>query len=186
MELAVILSVLLVILVVFALSSVKAGKAVEKAREERNLIYRSCFLKGLAGILARMAKADGVVTLDEVNLVGRMFRDMGLKNDDYRLCFDAFAAAKDSDAGIDFYVGLFAPYSSRESRVLIYEILWDIAAADGKFAAAEEKLLRDLAPAFELPPSLYDENLRRTAGRFREGSAAIASAGRKIDRILAE
>ena len=58
---------IVVALVAWVVSGLQTKKDLAAARRDRVEIYGSCFLRGLAGILAKMAKADGTVTLEEVN-----------------------------------------------------------------------------------------------------------------------
>lgn len=162
----------------------KARKEIASAREDRAAIYRNCFLRGLSGILAKMAKADGTVTLEEVGVASRLFNDMGLAPADRDLCFDSFKIAKDANLPMSYYASLFAPYSTRESRELVYEILWDITAADGKLDPGEEKTLKDMLSWLSIQPSEYDRNQKRCDGRFTGISAAAKAAGAKIDQVL--
>lgn len=184
MELALAVTALVVITLVFAIASIRSRAAVKAAREDHRLIYKSCFLRGLAGILAKMTTADGAATLDEVNVVGRLFNDMGLDADDRELCFEAFRTAKSSNLPMNYYASLFAPYSTKESRKVVYEVLWDITAADGQFDPQEERFLRDLVKWLDLEESEYEVNRGRTASRFREDGAAVREAAHKIDRVI--
>ena len=184
MEYIIVIVAVVLVIGVWAVIGVKARKDVEAVRKDRAEIYRSCFLRGLAGILARMAKADGTISLEEVNVASKLFNDMGLDPRDRELCYDSFTTAKDSNLPINYYASLFAPYSTKESRVLIYEILWDITAADGKLDVGEEKALRDMINWLSLDPAEYDRNEKRCNGRFSDLTEAAKAAGEKIDQVL--
>ena len=184
MEYIIVAAAIVVAIAVWVISGIKAKGEIAAARKDRAEIYRSCFLRGLAGILAKMAKADGTVTLEEVSVASRLFNDMGLADKDRELCYDSFKIAKDTNLPMSYYASLFAPYSTKESRVLIYEILWDITAADGKLDPGEAKALRDMIGWFSLEPSEYDRNEKRCAGNFVSLSDAAKAAGAKIDQIL--
>lgn len=184
MEYVIVAVALVVAIAAWVISGMKAKKELEAARKDRAEIYRSCFLRGLAGILAKMAKADGTVTLEEVNVASKLFNDMGLPDKDRELCYDSFKVAKDTNLPMSYYASLFAPYSTKESRKLIYEILWDITAADGKLDPGEAKTLKELIGWFTLEPSEYDRNEKRCSGRFVSLSDAAKAAGAKIDQVL--
>ena len=175
---------LVVIVAVWFISGLKATKELKAARKDRAEIYRSCFLRGLAGILAKMAKADGTVTLEEVSVASKLFNDMGLSEKDRELCYDSFKTAKDANLPMSYYASLFAPYSTKDSRKLIYEILWDITAADGKLDPGEAETLKTMIDWLSLDPSEYDCNAKRCEGRFVSLSDAAKAAGAKIDQIL--
>ena len=184
MEYVIVSAVLVIAIVFWIVSAVRARREIEAVRRDRAEIYRSCFLRGLAGILARMAKADGTVTLEEVNVASKLFNDMGLETKDRDLCFDSFKVAKDSNLPMSYYASLFAPYSTKDSRTLIYEILWDITASDGKLDDGEAQALKDMVNWFSLDPAEYARNEKRCAGRFGGLSEAAKAAGEKIDQIL--
>lgn len=185
MELTIAVVALIVLTLVYAVASIRSRAAMNAAKRERTSLYRSCFLKGLAGILAKMANADGSVSLDEVTVVGRLFNDMGLDAEDRDLCFEAFKTAKDSTTPMSYYTGLFAPYSTEESRILVYELLWDLAAADGRFDIKEEQFLRDLVGQLKLDEGVYLANLNRCSGLFCEQDVRIKQAERKLEKVLA-
>jgi len=182
LTLAIVIMVLLTI--AYVLSSMKANASLKRAKQERNEIYRNCFLKGLAGILAKMAKADGTVSGNEENVVMKLFSDMGLSDADLKVCTEAFRIAKDSALPASYYASLFAPYSTRESKLLVYEVLWDIAAADKHFAAGEEKFLNDLLGWFGLEQTAYDGNLRSHARKFDDIDKILSEAGKKLEGLV--
>lgn len=184
MEVAVAIGAFVIITVLYALSSMRARNAVQEAREDRNTIYRACFLRGLAGILAKMTVSDGSAAASEEEVVKRLFVDMGLSDDDLRICTESFEVAKKTDLPMSYYASLFAPYSTRESRMLVYEILWDIVAADGRLAEGEDHALRDLVKWLSLDDAQYDYNLRRRIGKFTEESEALRGAVTKLGRVL--
>jgi len=162
----------------------RASASIKRAKKERNEIYRNCFLKGLAGILAKMAKADGTVSGDEEKVVTKLFTDMGLSADDLKVCTDAFRIAKDSALPASYYASLFAPYSTRESKMLVYEVLWDIAAADKHFAEGEDKFLHDLLGWLSLDAAAYDGNLRSHARKFDDVDKTLEEAGKKLEGFV--
>jgi len=185
MTLTLAIAIMIVLTIAYVISSMKASASIKRAKKERNEIYRNCFLKGLAGILAKMAKADGSVSGDEEKVVERLFTDMGLAAEDMKVCTDAFRVAKDSALPASYYASLFAPYSTRESKLLVYEVLWDIAAADKHFAADEEKFLKDLLGWLGLEQAAYDGNLRSHARKFDDVEAVLQAAGKKLEGIFA-
>ena len=184
MESIIVIVALVIAIAIWVISGSCARKEIAAARKDRAEIYRSCFLRGLAGILARMAKADGTVTLEEVNVASKLFNDMGLDPKDRDLCYDSFSLSKDGNLPMSYYASLFAPYSTKESRKLIYEILWDITAADGRLDPGEAKALKDLINWLSLEPSEYERNEKRCEGRFSSLSDAAKAAGAKIDQVL--
>lgn len=184
MELTMALVALTLVVIAYALSVIRSRKELAAARKDRAEIYRGCFLRGLAGILAGMAKADGSVDREEEKVANRLLAEIGLNAKDRELCDEAFKTAKTANLPMSYYASIFAPYSTKASRVLVYEILWDITAADGRLDPAEAQALREMIDWLSLEPFYYEKNEKRCEGRFIGFSEAARTAGEKIDRIL--
>jgi len=182
--LAVAIIAIVVLIVLFAISSFRSSRAVGEARQERKLIYRNCFLNGLAGILAKMSSADGEVALVESKIAERLFKDMGLSDSDCAHCVDAFRQAAAGDLPGSYYANLFAPYSTRESRLLVYEVLWDIAVADGVYEEGEKKFLNDLLCWLDLPKDQYDYNQKRTAAKLAAGGVSATESVQRLKGLV--
>jgi DnaJ like chaperone protein len=108
---------------------------------------RIAFTIAVIALGAKMAKADGAVTRDEVAAFGEVFQVPPGEEDHVRLVFDL---ARKSTAGFDSYarqVGrLFAT-----DRVVLEDLLgglFHIALADGRVCSAEDDYLRQVAGHF--------------------------------------
>ena len=111
---------------------------------ERSMV----FCTSAAAMMAKMAKADGVVTRDEIDGVERAFLRLGFSPAARRYAVDAFRKAKDDRYSIYDYAREFAAaVHSVEVRELFYEILWDIACADGKVSQTELQILQRIPAA---------------------------------------
>ena len=132
-----------------------------------------------AALMAKMAKADGVVTKYEIAKVEESFRRLGFSPLTRRRAIEAFRRAKDDRYSIFVYAQEFARVvSSVEVRELLYEILWDVACADGEVSAAELQLLRRLPHALGIPLEWYGYYASRRlggAGRERRSGADAPS-----------
>lgn len=107
------------------------------------------FTVGLVALAAKMAKADGVVTLDEV----RAFRKfVTISPEDEPRVVALFDLAKESVAGYDAYARQLADLLKNEPRALedLLDGLFDIATADGAVHEAELAYLRAVAGIFGL------------------------------------
>lgn len=158
--------VVLLVIVAAIICAKKAAADVREADNARAAMYRNCFLRGLAGLLGKMAKADGLVTGDEVEVADKLFVDMGLAEEDREVCRAAFCAAREDTLPPAYYASLFVPYSKKESRILLYEVLWDVAAADGEFAPKEGEYLRQLVGWLKLEESDYEYMLASHRAKF--------------------
>ena len=101
------------------------------------------FCASAAAMFAKIAKADGIVTRDEIASVERAFLGLGFSDKARSYAIDVFRMAKDDAHSIEDYACEFASaVRSVEVREFLYELLWDIACADGMVDAAELDMLR--------------------------------------------
>ena len=99
---------------------------------------------------AKMAKADGLVTRDEVAAFRRVFT---IPNGEEASAAKVFDLARQDVAGFDAYArkirAMFKP-SDRDVMIDLMEGLFHIAVADRQFHPAEETFLRSVAQIFGL------------------------------------
>ena len=114
------------------------------------------FLGTMAAMFAKIAKADGHVDRTEIEEVERAFHRLNLRPARREYCIRVFREAKDNDYSIYDYADRFAQLEvDRDIRVILYDILWDIASADGVLSPEEDNMLRLVVPRLQLPASLY-------------------------------
>ena len=132
------------------------------------------FCGSAAAMLAKMAKADGVVTQDEIAGVENAFRRLGFTPAARRYAIDVFRRAKDDRHTIYEYAQEFAAaVDSVEVRELFYEILWDIAGADGRISQNELLILQRIPRALGIRIDWYGYFAsQRLGGRQEERSAS--------------
>jgi DnaJ like chaperone protein len=105
------------------------------------------FTVGVIALGAKMAKADGVVTMDEVNAFKDVFKvpDGEMKN-----VARVFNLAKQDVAGYEAYAEQLATMFKGNKKLLedVLEGLFHIAKSDEVMHPAEEKFLADVAKRF--------------------------------------
>ena len=123
-------------------------------------------------MLAKMAKADGVVSRYEIASVETAFQRLGFTPEARRYAIEVFRKAKDDPHTIYDYASDFAQaVDSVEVRELFYEILWDIACADGSVSSNELLILQRIPRALGIRLDWYAYfAAQRMAGR-RSGGA---------------
>jgi len=128
------------------------------------------FCASAAAMLAKMAKADGRVTKNEIASVENAFRRLGFSPAARRYAVDVFRRAKDDARTIYDYARDFAStVDSVDVRELFYEILWDIACADGELGPAELLILQRIPRALGIRIEWYGYFAsRRIGGRHPE------------------
>ena len=103
------------------------------------------FLGAAAAILAKLAKADGRVSTEEIASAEAAFTRLGITGEKRNYCVNVFRQAKDDAHTIYEYADAFAQAQPNEEiRVVFYDLLWDIATADGHLAREEKTVLRFL------------------------------------------
>lgn len=103
------------------------------------------FMAALAALLAKMAKADGRITPDEIQYCRELFRRSGFAGERYEFLVSAFRQARDDAHSIYEYARSFAEcVPDREVRESLYDILWELAGIDGTYSPEELEYLRRL------------------------------------------
>lgn len=126
------------------------------------------FCASAAAMLAKMAKADGRVTADEIAGVERAFRRLGFSDEARSYAIDVFRKAKDDAHTIYDYAREFASaVDAVEVRELLYELLWDVACADGTVSPAELNILQHMPRALGIRNEWYGYFASRRLGGAR-------------------
>jgi DnaJ like chaperone protein len=114
---------------------------------------------------AKMAKADGQVTRDEVSAFRRVFT---IPDGEEANAARVFNLARQDVAGFDAYARKIAAMFSNDRQVLIdlMDGLFHIAIADGAYHPREEEFLRHVAQIFGLDDRCY----RALRARHIEGA----------------
>ena len=114
------------------------------------------FVGSAAAMFAKMSKVDGVVTRSEIASVENAFRRLGFTPAARSYAVSVFRKAKDDGRTIYQYAQDFAAaVDSVEVRELFYEILWDIACADGTVSPAELLILQRIPRALGIRIDWY-------------------------------
>jgi DnaJ like chaperone protein len=118
------------------------------------------FYVSLASLAAKMAKADGVVTSDEVRAFDRFVTaDLNLNTREKKIVAQLFNEAKKStDDGLMF-AGQFYELMGHRPDVLqiMIQLLFRISMADGHFHPAEERFISQIAGLFRLTNAEYEQ-----------------------------
>lgn len=107
------------------------------------------FAAGFIALCAKMAKADGVVTRDEIDVFKKAFR---VPASDAKKVGWFFDQAKKEVAGYDAYAGQLYRQFHNQPAVLeqVIDLLFHIAMADGVMHPAEMDYLREVARIFRI------------------------------------
>jgi DnaJ like chaperone protein len=120
------------------------------------------FLTAVGAMLAKLAKADGHVDESEIAAAEQAFERLGLTPGNREICIRAFRAAKtDYHTIFDYAESFAAVVRGVVMRELMYDILWDVACADGEVSAGERRILEMIVTQLRIRPSLFAEQRRR-------------------------
>ncbi|TAN16386.1 MAG: DnaJ family molecular chaperone [Rhizobiaceae bacterium] len=148
-------------------SGKRLSNAVEVVRTlfagDPELRRRVSFSIAMIALSAKMAKADGVVTQDEVRAFQQIFAVPESETHNVARLYDL---AKQDTAGYELYAERIAGLcGSGEKNCLMLEDILDglfhIAKADGVVHEREVKFLRRVAEIFEIGPQHFDSILAR-------------------------
>ena len=125
------------------------------------------FMVAVIFLGAKLAKADGRVTRDEVAAFRRVFV---IDEAGEKLAGKAFNVAKQSSVSYEFYAGQAAKHFGPGNRTLdvVLEGLFVVAAADGEISTREEQMLHRIAEIFGCPAGQFKLLLERYAASGRE------------------
>lgn len=134
--------------------------------EDRTMI----FCASAAAMLAKLAKADGVITQAEIYAVEAAFERLGFHADAREYAINVFRRAKDDSHTIYEYAANFTSVvESVEIRELFYGLLWDLACSDGAVSHAELPILMRLPFTLGIRKEWFEiyrtERLRASSSR---------------------
>lgn len=147
---------------------------------DREFDRQYLFYVSLASLAAKMAKADGVVTSDEIKAFDHFLRvDLGLSVDERKNIATIFNEAKNSPEDATAIAMQFKQLIGYQTDVLemMIQLLFRIALADGSMHPAEDAFIQQMASIFGLSQMHYQ---RIKALYIRENDRAYQILG--VDR----
>ena len=126
------------------------------AQIKSNVDRQAIFTMGVVALGAKMAKADGQVTQDEVRAFKKVFR---VRKEDEKNIGKFFDLAKKDVYDFEVYARQLAGLL-RDEPVLLKEILWclaEIAKADGVIHKKEREFLAQIANIFGVSAAEFEQ-----------------------------
>ncbi len=109
------------------------------------------FLYFVSAMAAKIAKADGHVDSCEVTAIDMAFKRLGLTELQRKFCIEIFQLSiKSSESVSSIALQLKAASFSNELKSILYEILWNVACADGILTQSEKNALKTISEILEL------------------------------------
>jgi DnaJ like chaperone protein len=119
---------------------------------------QAAYFVSMFSILGKLAKADGVVTQDEIAVVDRFINGLNTGEREKAFARQVFNEAKESAYSLDDFALQFYQVSQGQPTVLLsfLDLLFQIAAADNRLHPAEEAALRSVKGVFRITDNQYD------------------------------
>ena len=124
-----------------------------------NFDRQVAFFAALFACLAKLAKADGRVDEAEVQKIEEIIsKKLNLSVEHRNFAINIFQKAKDDKNSFEAYASnLYKILSSSPNSLLVfYEILFELALADGILHPKEDELLKKIPFIFKFDKSVYD------------------------------
>ncbi|RLA07707.1 MAG: co-chaperone DjlA [Gammaproteobacteria bacterium] len=125
---------------------------------EHKITNQSIFFVTLCSMLAKLAKADGVVSQSEIKAVTGFFVELGLDENDKKSAIIIFNNAKDDNVSIYEYANQYANIADIKMREMVYAMLWQVAMADGVLHPQEQIILEQITHNLKINSFKYQEH----------------------------
>tara|TARA_B100001123_G_scaffold450498_1_gene621567 strand:- start:4072 stop:4803 length:732 start_codon:yes stop_codon:yes gene_type:complete len=140
----------------------KFGKGRVGSAFNRNKKNQVAFFATLFACLAKLAKADGRVSKEEIQAVDRFIKErFKFDSDQRKFAIEIFNQAKEDNNSFEDYASQLSKLLSKNKNALLvfYELLFELAIADGVLHKKEEELLRKAVHLFNIDKQVF-ENLK--------------------------
>ena len=148
----------------------------EQARPSINQKNQAAFFTALFACFAKIAKADGKVTREEVDKVDHFIKERFKFPPDQRaFAIQVFNHAKDDNNSFRDYASQLSSLLSNNQSALVmfYELLFELSMADGYLDPTEEEILSEAIPIFGLDPDLFKLNKRKFGADISDAYAVL-------------
>ena len=151
---------------------VKSAKSADRGSGRQASESELVVLGAIAAMMSKMAKADGLVTSDEIQYCEKAFERLGLAGEKREYCIRVFRQAKGDSHTIYEYADSFSDTHPAQSvRDIVYDILWDVACADGTVSPEELEILQRITANLRVSSMQFVwQSTRRGVGGRRGGS----------------
>ena len=129
-----------------------------KKRRPNNFDQQVAFFAALFACLAKIAKADGRVDEAEIKKIEEIISSkLNLNKEHRHFAINIFQKAKDDNVSFEAYAtNLYQVLSSSPNSLLVfYEMLFELALADGILHPNEDKLLKQIPRIFRFDENVY-------------------------------
>ena len=152
--------------------SVMGSRMTRQAKSRRNpnnLDHQVAFFTALFACLAKIAKADGRVSEEEVSKIESFISNkFNFSEDERNFAINIFQKAKSDSVSFEAYAKQLYQLlgSSPNSLLVFYELLFELAMADGEMHENEERLLRKIPNIFGFDKNVYKDLYNKYVGKI--------------------
>lgn len=120
--------------------------------------HQAAYFVCIFSVLGKLAKADGVVTHDELAVAENFITSLQISEQEKAFARSVFNESKSSPYSIeDFALQFFQMNKTRQTVLYSFmDILFQVAAADGVLHPAEEKALNAIKDIFRMPDQQFE------------------------------
>lgn len=142
-----------------AFSNIMNDPEFGSGRVER---VQQAFFTATFTVMGHLAKADGQVTTDEIDMARRVMTQMQLNPEQQKVAINLFNEGKQPDFPLDEALEQFRRECHRRHNLIhmFLEILISTAMADGKMHEAEHQLLLHVATVMGVSAQAFEQLLR--------------------------
>jgi DnaJ like chaperone protein len=140
------------------------------ATQEQGIFFVTLF-----SMLAKLAKADGVISKSEIDVINDFFKQLNLSTQDRKEAIIIFNNAKNDNSSIYEYAKQYSRISNDKMCHMIYAILWQVAMADGELHSQEELILKRLTDYLNISYNHF-EVYKQKYGLLATADISLASA----------
>ena len=129
-----------------------------KRKRPNNFDKQVAFFAALFACLAKIAKADGRVDESEIKKIEEIISiKLNLNKEHRKFAINIFQKAKDDNVSFESYASnIYQILSSSQNSLLVfYEILFELALADGILHPKEDELLKKIPRIFRFDKYVY-------------------------------
>lgn len=129
-------------------------------RFSSNQQSQAAFFAALFACLAKLSKADGLVSQEEIEVVDRFIKErFNFDQEQRQFAIDVFNHAKDDSNTYEEYASQLSSLlrTNKNALIVFYELLFELAMADGHLHENEEHLLNKTTSIFGINPDLFNQ-----------------------------
>lgn len=120
---------------------------------------QAAYFVSLFSILGKLAKADGVISREEINIVNHFLSTLRLPEQQKQFAKNVFNEAKKSPYSIEDFAAQLYQVNRNQPTILLsfMDLLFKLAAADGKLHESEESALSRIKDIFRISDSQFSD-----------------------------